>query len=70
VRGFRKDVLDARHFLESGMVDAVRFRNLVHEIPATAYAKYPGLSPAAVIAAVDDFLSNAPPSGQKFRERM
>jgi len=58
VRGFRKDLLDARHFLQSGMVDADTFRTLVHRIPAGAYAKYPNLSQDAVNSAVDEFLSN------------
>jgi hypothetical protein len=58
VRGFRQDVLDARSFLQSGMVDAGEFRTLVHQIPESAFAKYPSLSHDAVISAVDDFLSN------------
>lgn len=58
VRGFRKDVLDARRFLQSGMVEPGTFRNLVHQIPESAYAKYPSLSHDAVISAVDEFLSN------------
>ena len=56
VRGFRKDVLDARNLLRSGMVEAGRFRALVHRIPHRAYAKYPSLSRDAVMAAVDEFL--------------
>ena len=58
VRGFRKDVLDARNFLRSGMVDADTFRMLVHQIPESVYAKYPSLSHDTVISAVDDFLSD------------
>lgn len=57
VRGFRRDVLDARRFLQSGMVEPGTFRNLVHEIPESAYAKYPSLSLDAVNSAVDAFLS-------------
>ncbi|MFQ5718989.1 MAG: DUF6036 family nucleotidyltransferase [Acidobacteriota bacterium] len=56
VRGFRRDLDDARNFLESDMVDAKRFRSLVHRIPETAYARYPALSRQAVVHAVDDFL--------------
>jgi len=33
VRGFRQDLLDGKSFLSSGMVDAARFRSLVHSIP-------------------------------------
>lgn len=57
VRGFSRDMQDAQKFLASGMVDAERFRALVHEVPETAYAKYPALSRRAVVEAVDDFLS-------------
>lgn len=57
VRGFRKDLLDAEHFLRSGMVDPNRFRELVHEIPESAYSKYPNLSRASVVAAVDEILA-------------
>lgn len=57
VRGFSRDMQDAESFLASGMVGAERFRALVHEVPETAYAKYPALSRRAVVEAVDDFLS-------------
>ena len=57
VRGFRRDLQDAEKFLASGMVDAERFRSLVHEIPKKAYAGYPALSRQAVLEAVNDFLS-------------
>ena len=57
VRGFDRDIEDAKRFLESGMVDAERFRALVDDIPAVAYAKYPSLSRKAVREAVDDLLS-------------
>ena len=56
VRGFRQDREDARHFLASGMVDAVTLRSLVARIPDDAYARYPTLSPKAVTAAVEAFL--------------
>lgn len=57
VRGFRKDLLDARRFVESGMVDLDRFRALVEEIPESEYSRYPTLSPQSVRAAVDAFFS-------------
>lgn len=60
VRGFRKDLLDAERFVESGMVDPGRFRELVREIPDSAYARYPNLSRDSVLAAVDEVLSNLP----------
>ena len=59
VRGFNRDMQDAGSFLESGMVDAKRFRTLVDDIPDAAYAKYPALSRKAVLEAVDDFLSRS-----------
>ena len=58
VRGFARDLADARAFVTSGMVDPDRFRNLVQGIPESMYSKYPRLSRAAVRAAVDDFLSS------------
>ncbi len=59
VRGFRRDLQDAERFLESGLVDAERFRSLVHEIPEAAFAGYPALSMQAVFDSVDDFLPRA-----------
>jgi len=59
VRGFDRDMTDARHFLASGMVDPERFRALVGKIPDRAYARYPALTRGAVLRAVDDFLSHA-----------
>lgn len=61
VRGFNRDMQDAERFLASGMVDAGRFRSLVHEVPETAYAKYPALSRQAVVEAVDALLSRFEP---------
>lgn len=58
VRGFARDLADARAFVAGGMVDPEQFRRLVADIPASAYAKYPRLSRAAVQSAVDDFLSD------------
>lgn len=60
VRGFARDLADAKAFIASGMVDSNRFKALVRGIPESAYAKYPRLSHSAVRAAVDDFLSNHP----------
>jgi hypothetical protein len=59
VRGFNRDMQDAGRFLESGMVDAKRFRALVNAIPDKAYSKYPALSRRAVLEAVDAFLSRS-----------
>ena len=59
VRGFSRDLEDARMFLQSGMVDAERFRSLVEAIPETAYAKYPAIARAAVSEAVEAFLGSA-----------
>jgi hypothetical protein len=56
VRGFDRDLKDVESFLSTGMVEAGRLRELVHDIPAKAYAKYPALSQNAVVAAVDGFL--------------
>ncbi len=56
VRGFQRDLDDARNFLRSGLVDPRKFRSLVREIPDSAYAKYPNLSRAGVEKAVEDFL--------------
>jgi hypothetical protein len=57
VRGFARDLADARALVEKGLVDPDRFRKLVEAIPDTAYSRYPRLSPRGVRAAVDDFLS-------------
>jgi hypothetical protein len=57
VRGFQRDLDDAREFARSGMVDAGRFRELVASIPDTAYARYPNLSRDGVDAAVEAFLA-------------
>jgi hypothetical protein len=59
VRGFARDVADARCFLESGMVEAGTLRALVERIPDAAYARYPSLSRAAVERAVGDFVATA-----------
>ena len=59
VRGFERDLDDARHFVRSGMVDPERLRALVATIPQAEYARYPALSPSAVEEAVDAFLREA-----------
>ena len=57
IRGFARDLADAKTFLERGMVDAETFSTLVHAIPESVYAKYPTLSAKAVRETVDTFLS-------------
>jgi hypothetical protein len=57
VRGFRRDVEDARHFVRSDMVDPDRLRALVLEIPDSAYSAYPALSRSAVEEALEEFLA-------------
>ncbi len=56
VRGFRRDLEDATRFLDSGLVEEERFRSLVSQIAPASYARYPTLSQAGVLQAVDDFL--------------
>lgn len=56
VRGFRRDLDDARHLVDGGMVDPECFRELVDRVPETAFAHYPRLSPKGVGQAVDAFL--------------
>ena len=55
VRGFERDLDDARHFVDSGMIEESRLRELVGKIPEAEFARYPNLSRAAVTAAVEDF---------------
>jgi hypothetical protein len=57
VRGFQRDLEDARAFVKSGWVDPAQLRSLVKAIPDRAYAKYPSLSRAGVEKVVDDFLA-------------
>jgi hypothetical protein len=59
VRGFDRDLNDAKAFLAAGMVDPEVFGKLVRAIPDTEYAKYPALTPGAVRDAVDAFLDAA-----------
>ena len=58
VRGFRRDLQDARHFVDAGLVDAARFRELVDAIPESAFARYPALSRTAILDAVGAFLDS------------
>ena len=60
VRGFERDIDDARQFLRAGMVEPERLRGLVQQIPPSEYAKYPNLSQDAVRQAVEDFVSDLP----------
>lgn len=57
VRGFERDLEDARKFVNSGTVDPIQFRKLIAKIPDTAYARYPSISRKGVEAAVERFLS-------------
>jgi hypothetical protein len=57
VRGFDRDLRDAERFISSGMVDADRLRELIHQVPESTYAKYPALSRDAVLEAIDGFLA-------------
>jgi hypothetical protein len=41
VRGFERDLVDARSFVSSGMVDIEQFRGLVRAISDSAWSKYP-----------------------------
>lgn len=59
IRGFRRDLDDARQFVRGGLVDLGTFRALVKTIPDSAYAKYPSLSRSGVESAVEDFLAGA-----------
>jgi hypothetical protein len=58
VRGFERDLVDARSLITSGMVDPKLFRSLVRAIPDSTWSKYPRHSPGAVRKAVDEFLSD------------
>lgn len=60
VRGFRKDLLDAERFVQSGWVDIRRFRDLVEAIPESAYSRYPNLSRESVLEAVGAFFAGLP----------
>ena len=55
VRGFQRDLDDAREFINSKMVDPQKFRSLVAAIPDSAYARYPSLSRAGIENSVETF---------------
>ena len=57
VRGFERDLEDARQFVQSGMVDTQKLRELVAKVPDSSYSKYPNLAPQAVVQAVAQFLT-------------
>lgn len=58
VRGFRRDLEDARHFIAAGLVDVARFQILADAIPESAFARYPALSRHAVLDALTAFLDS------------
>lgn len=60
VRGFQRDVDDARAFVASEMVDPSRLSALVAEIPDAAYAGYPNLSRRGVESALESFVASLP----------
>ena len=57
VRGFQRDLDDAREFVSRGMVDPAKLQALVNAIRDPAYARYPSLSRSAVEGAVAQFLA-------------
>jgi hypothetical protein len=57
VRGFQRDLDDARKFVSSRTVDPAKLLALVKAIPEPAYARYPSLSRPAVERAVAQFLA-------------
>ena len=59
VRGFRLDLEDAACFVRNGYVDPTRLESLVRGIPASAWAKYPSLTPASVLDAVTEFVAGS-----------
>lgn len=61
VRGFQRDLDDARAFIRSKMVEPRLLNSLVSAIPESAYARYPNLSRKAVESAVRGFLDASGP---------
>lgn len=57
VRGFKRDVEDSRHYVESGWVQPRQLQALVRAIPESAFARYPTLTKRGIEAAVDGFLA-------------
>jgi hypothetical protein len=56
VRGFKRDMEDARAFVENELVDPAQLRSLVAAIPDAAFARYPTLSRSGIEQAVEAFL--------------
>lgn len=56
VRGFERDLTDARHFVDEGLVDPYKLVSLVRGIPEAEFARYPSLSRGAVLDAVHRFM--------------
>ena len=56
VRGFQRDLDDAREFISSGIVDPRKLRSLVAAIPDSAYARYPSVSRGGIENAIETFL--------------
>ena len=57
VRGFQRDLEDAREFVRAELVNPRKLQSLVREIPAAAFSRYPRLTKAAVEKAVDGFVA-------------
>ena len=57
VRGFQRDLDDAREFIRSRMVDPLKLRSLVAAITDSAYAKYPSLTRTGTEGAIEAFLA-------------
>ena len=60
VRGFQRDLEDAAHFVRAGHVDPPALEILVRGIPASAWSRYPNLTPAAVLEVVRKFVAGRP----------
>jgi hypothetical protein len=60
VRGFERDIEDARRFVLGGMVDPTTLIALVEGIPDAAWARYPRLTRGGVLAAVRAFVEALP----------
>jgi hypothetical protein len=59
-RGFARYLYAAGCFVTRGLVAPARLRDLVHGIPARAYARYPALTRKAVLEVVDEFVRTHP----------
>lgn len=60
VRGFARDLEDVTHMKKAGWVSLVELEALVKKIPEAAFQRYPSISKAAVVAAVESFRLNQP----------